>query len=362
LALVFAALVEIKQSALGLLLPFAATLLLLGLWAPNVARLRWAGLVAISAAPALALYAAYRWYVLTHFAVGELKMLPFAAWHLDLLPQILAGIAFAIYEKATYFIAIGAALVGCVLEARRRPWQRAAVVLALGAGLFAGFNAFLLFTYVAHFPTIWAVHAHSYFRYMSQLSLAVMLGLVLWLGPAVAAWWRRRKPGWRRGLALAPVAVVLIGPLAGAGLLRFDLDAPQPFLWVIGHRAAALLHDGDRVAIVAQGDGDDAVGSMLRGVMLFTAPRRSGLDFRTELSATPAALEDARRAGFDHALVTCARDGLATLPPGDAGLLAYRDGAWSVEAAWPVPASLAHERFSAMLPRRAFCLEGKPAR
>ena len=45
LGLVLAALVEIKQSALGLLLPFAGTLLVLGLLAPGVARRRWVGWV-----------------------------------------------------------------------------------------------------------------------------------------------------------------------------------------------------------------------------------------------------------------------------------------------------------------------------
>ncbi len=356
LALVLCALVEIKQSALGLLLPFALTLLVLGLFAPGVRRGRWVALVAGSVAPSLALYVLYRWYVLGHFAVGELKMLPFAAWHLDLLPKILGGIAFAMFQKAAYFLAVLAMLAGCVIEARRRPWRRAAVILGLGAGLFVGFNAFLLFTYVAHFPVIWAVHAHSYFRYMSQLSLVVMLGLAVWLGPVASAWWARRSAGWRRGLGVACVGAVVTGPLVGAGLLRFDLDAPQPFLWDIGHRAAGLLHDGDRVALVVPGDGDDAVGSYLRGVLLFTEPRRFGLDFRSELAASDAALEDAKRAGFAHALVTCAGAGLAGLPAGEAGLLSLHDGVWSVDAAWHLPSTLTRQHFSAMLPRKSFCL------
>lgn len=359
LALVLAALVEIKQSALGLLLPFALTLLVLGLVAPGIGRLRWAAGVAAATAPALGLYALYRWYVLAHFASGELKMLPVAAWHWALLPQILGGIAFAIFQKATYFAAVAACLVAAWWEARRRPWQRPAVVLALAAGLILGFNAFLLFTYVAHFPAVWAVRAHSYFRYMSQLSLAVVLGLTLWLRPGLASWvagWPRRRRLLASGGAIG-LAVCL--PIGGVAMLRFDLAPPQPFLWSIGHETAARLQDGDRLAMLLPGDGDDAVGSLLRGVLLFTAPRRPHLDFRMALEATPPALAAALAAGFPNALVTCAKHGLAGIPPGQAGLLRYSDGAWHVRAVWPIPTAMARQHFSAMLPRTPFCLDGK---
>ncbi len=353
LALVLAAMVEIKQSALGLLLPFSATLLALGLAAPGINRRLWTAAVGLASAPALALYLLWRWYVLRHFAVGELKMLPIAEWHLDLLPQIMAGIAWAIFQKATYFIAVGALLYAAWREARRRPWQHAAIVLALGAGLVVGFNAFLLFTYVAHFPAVWAINAHSYFRYMSQLSLAIMLGLATWLRPAAASWLARWPAAWRKRAASGAVALVVLLPLAGARLLRFDLDAPQPLLWDFAHRTAALVPDGARLALVVPRDGDDAVGSLLRGVLLFTPPRRPHMDFRSELAATPAALEDARQAGFTWALVTCAPDGLAGLPAGEGGVLALRAGGWERVAVWTLPGGMG--RFSAMLPHGPFC-------
>ncbi len=355
LALVLAAMVEIKQSALGLLLPFAATLLVVGLAAPGLDRRRWAAAVGVATAPALALYLLWRWYVLGHFAVGELKMLPLGQWHLALLPRIVAGIAWAIFQKATYFIAVGALLYAAWREARLRPWRHAAIVLALGAGLVAGFNAFLLFTYVAHFPAVWAVNAHSYFRYMSQLSLVIMLGLATWLRPAAAVWLARWPGVWRRRAASALIVVTVLLPFAGTRLLRFDLDAPQPLLWDLAHRTAALVPDGTRLALVMPGDGDDAVGSLLRGVLLFTPPRRPHMDFRTELAATPAALEDARQAGFIRALVTCAPAGLAGLPAGVSGLLAFEAGAWHPIAMWPLPVGLGRVRFSAMLPHGVFC-------
>ena len=355
LALTLAAMVEIKQSALGLLLPFAATLLAAGLLAPGIARKQWIAATTLAITPAIALYLLWRWYVLGHFAAGELKMLPIAAWHVALLPRIIAGIAWAIFQKATYFIAIAAMLAAALLEARRRPWQQPAIILALATGLVAGFNAFLLFTYVAHFPAVWAINAHSYFRYMSQLSLVIMLGLVVWLRPAAAAWLARQPVSRRRPAAALIIALAALLPLAGARLLRFDTDAPQPLLWSIAQRTAALLPDGTRLALLLPNDGDDAIGSLLRGVLLFTPPRRPHMDFRTEPDATPAALARVQSAGFTHALVSCAPDGLAGLPPGNGGLLAYADGAWHVTAAWALPAGLARTRYSAMLPHGALC-------
>jgi hypothetical protein len=190
---------------------------------------------------------------------------------------------------------------------------------------------------------------------MSQLSLVVMLGLATWLRAPAAAWIARQSSLWHRRAATAAIATVLLLPLAGYRLLRFDLDAPQPFLWDIAQRSTAYLHNGDHLALIAPGDGDDAVGSLLRGVLLFTPPRRQIADFRTELVGTPAALDDALKAGFTRALVTCAPLSLAGLTPGNAGLLAYADGAWHVQASWPLPAKLAHTHFSAMLPREPFC-------
>ncbi len=355
LACVLAALVEIKQSALGLLLPYAATLLALGLAAPGMARRRWALSVAAAVAPALALYLLWRWYVLGHFAVGELKMLPLAEWHLALLPQILAGIAWAAFQKATYFAAVALLPWAALREARRRPWQHAAIVLALATGLVAGFAGFLLFTYVAHFPAFWAVNAHSFFRYMSQLSLVVMLGLAVWLRPAACGWLARRSAAWRGRAAAACVCLAVVLPLAGLRLLRFDRDVPQPLLWTMARAAAPLLPEGARVALLLPGDDDDAVGSLLRGVLLFTAPRHARLEFRTEPAATPAALEEARAAGFPDALVTCAPDGLAGIPPGQGGLLRYAGGRWAALTTWTLPAGLNGQRFSAMLPHTPLC-------
>ena len=65
-------------------------------------------------------------------------------------------------------------------------------------------------------------------------------------------------------------------------MLRFDLDPPQPLLWDLGHQVARRVRPGDRLALLVPGDVNDSVGSMLRGVILFTPPRRPELDIATK--------------------------------------------------------------------------------
>ena len=359
LALTLMALVEIKQSSLGLLLPLAACLLGLGLTCPGIRRLRWCGLVAGAVVPSLVLYVVWRWYVDRHFAVGELKILPASDWHWALLPGILRAIAGAALQKPAYFLALLALLALVAGQARRDPWTRPTLVLVLAVGLVLGFTGFLLATYVAHFPAGWALHAHSFFRYMSQLSLVTMLCFTHLLRGPASAWLTRRTRQNRRRMAAGAIGAVMSLPLLLAPLLRFDLDLPQPVLWTMAHRAAAYLHDGETLALVVPGDNDDAVASMLRGTLLFTPPRRS-LTFRTELTAGPVSLIDAAQAGASHALVTCSGDGLGGLPARVAGLL-VRDGAgWHVQASWPYPPGLSTAHFSAMMPHAPFCGTDQP--
>ncbi len=352
LALVLVALVNIKQSSPGLLLPLGACLLGLGLACPDIARLRWCALVTASLAPALIVYLAWRWFVLRHFEMGELEMLPVADWHLAYLPRILGSVLHAMAGHVL-FLGLAAVLALAVREQRQRPWQRGTVVLALAGGLVLLFPLFLLFTYVTHFPLSWAVHAHSYVRYMSQLSLVAILALLPVVRQPAVGWLAQRSRTFKRRLATAAIGGVLLLPFAAASALRFDLAMPQPLIWAFAHRAEPYLASGQTLALVMPGDLDDAVGSMLRGVLLFTPPRQR-LSFRTELTADDAALDDAASAGATRALVTCSGAGLGGLPPGTAGLLARDGGHWHPVAVWPYDRPLTIH-FSAMMPHAPFC-------
>lgn len=354
LAWVLAALVNIKQSGIGLLAPIGATLLLLVLLHPRVPRRRGVGVVAVALVPGVALYLIWRVFAVHSFVAGELEPLPFREWNFPLLPQILLSMLHAIVQKATLFVCLGVVLAGGVWALCRAQWQRDGVLLMLAAGVTLLFNAFLVFTYIAHFPPAMAVQAHSYFRYVTQLSLLGMLGLVVMLRPTVAQWVARL--GDRVWYArTAAIGLIVVLPLLLVPALRFDLEAPQPEVWQLGHQVAARIAPDARLAIVVPGDTDDAVGSMLRGVLLFTPPARPKLDLRTETTADPATLAALATAGYRLALVSCTPSGLADVPAHVAALLQYGTDGWRPLASWPYPAALRQQRFTALLGQAPLC-------
>jgi hypothetical protein len=360
LALVLAALVNIKQSGIGLLLPIGVTLLALVLTHPRIRRSRGVAIVAATLVPGLGLYLLWRVFVITSgFVGGELEPLPFAAWNFPLLPQIFASIARAIFQKATFFLCLAVVVIAWVPAFRRDPWSRESLVLGMIAGVTVLFNGFLVFTYIAHFPPVMAAQAHSYFRYSTPVSLLVMLGLTVVFRPAVARWLGRQgRLAGRAGVAA--IVMILVLPVALVRPLRFDLEPPQPELWQLGHQAARDVAPGGRLAVLVPGDTDDSVGSMLRGVLMFTPPRRPGLDLRTETKADAATLDALAAAGYRLALVSCTPSGLDGVPAHVAAMLRYGDGGWRVLDAWSYPDRLQHGHFAALLARGPICATGSP--
>ena len=166
------------------------------------------------------------------------------------------------------------------------------------AGVVILFNGFLLFTYVAHFPAAWAVGRAFLLPLQHRRSRSWSCLALRWhCGPGSRHWFaanaRLAARYWPGGRGADPRCY----PLAGAPLLRFDRDTPQPELRELGHRGRAHLQPGDRLALLLPGDTEDSVGSLLRGVLLFTPPRRPGLDIHIETSVSPATLASAAAAG-----------------------------------------------------------------
>lgn len=355
LALVLAAMVNIKQSGIGLLLPIGVSLLALVVAHPRIPRGRGIAIVLAALAPGVGLYLLWRVFVMASgFVAGELEPLPVAAWNFPLLPEIFASIGRAIFEKATFFLCLLVVLAAWGPALRRDRWSRESLTLGMIVGVTVLFNGFLVFTYIAHFPPVMAVQAHSYFRYSTQLSLLVMLGLVVAFRPAVAAFLARQgRLGARVGIAA--IVVILMLPVVLVRPLRFDLDAPQPTLWALGHRVARALAPGDRLALLVPGDTDDSVGSMLRGVLMFTSPARPGLDVVTETKADAATLAASATAGYHLALVTCTPTSIDGVPPHVAALLHYAEGDWHVVDSWPYPPTLRRQHFAALLARGPLC-------
>jgi hypothetical protein len=327
---------------------------------PALTMKRAARSIALALGPSLALYLLWRVFALSSgFAEGELKPLPMAEWNVLLLPRILLAIFVAMFRKATFFLCVAALLVLTVRVLRQRPSSREGRLLGMICGVVVLFNGFLLFTYVAHFPPAWALGAHSFFRYNTQVSLLLMLGFVVSLRPLLAHWLTTRPAVARKGASAAVTAALLL-PIAAAPLLRFDRDPPQPELRRLGNAAASYLRPGDRVALLLPGDTDDSVGSYLRGVLLFTEPRRPTLDFRIDTHITPMTLGTVAAAGFRIALVTCAPPGFTGVPPGDAALLRDASDGWQIVQTWTWSKQLRQEQFAGMLARRPLCAGPRP--
>jgi hypothetical protein len=359
LALVLAAAVNIKQSGMGLVAPVGLIMLVQALAHPRTPRRRSVAVVVATFVPAVVLYLVWRGYVLENFAVGELKLLPLSAWNIGLLPQIFLGMLKAMVEPLTYFIFIAVLLVLAIRQLRRDAWSKEGLVLGLCAGMIVLFNGFLVFTYVAHFPPSWAVRAHSYFRYESQLSLMVMLGLVVALRPVVVDRILRLGSTARARLAAGAMALVVALPIALVGLLRFDLATPMPQVWALGHHVARHIRPGGKLALLLPGDIDDSVGSMLRGVIMFTPPRRPDLDLRIETKADSATLDEVAAAGYPLALISCTPAGLSGVPPHVAALMEHRADGWRLVDAWRYPPDIATRHFTS-LARGPLC--GNPQR
>ena len=111
LALVLAALVNTKQSGIGLLVPIGVTMLVLARADPAITARRALPAIAATLAPSMALYLLWRAFVLNSgFAAGELKPLAFADWNIALLPQIVVALLVAMFRKATFFLFVAALL------------------------------------------------------------------------------------------------------------------------------------------------------------------------------------------------------------------------------------------------------------
>jgi hypothetical protein len=345
------ALVGIKQVGIVLAFGLMLGMLILAVADRRIARGRAFLAIAVAALPALALYGVWRWYVLTHFVSGELKLLPESAWQFDILPITIAHIFSSIAEIPVYFTMI-AIVIGLGIGVTLRQGLRDATrLLLLTAMLFVVYNAFLILVYVIHMGPVAGEAAHSYFRYMTHLSLLAILSLA-----ATARDWVLARPPaatparWQRWVPAGVVILALIVPFAFVKRLRFDAQMPQPLIWGLARDVAGVVRDGDRLAVLLPGD-NGSTSLMLRAALALTPPRRD-LDIY-DASAVPGGIEAglaaAAQRGYATALLTCAA------PDNAAQLLAYDGTRWQVKKSWPYPPVGTKERWTTVLAAAPLC-------
>jgi hypothetical protein len=347
-ALILVALVGIKQVGIVLACGIGLGAVILALADQRIDRRAAVTGLALAAVPALALYGLWRGYVMTHFVAGELKLLPPAQWQFEILPGTIANIIEAIWEKPIYFGAMLAVIALAIVLCRREGLTQRTRLLLLTIVLFAVYNAFLLLIYVIHMGVVAGEAAHSYFRYMTHLSLLMTLALTV----TVRAWWLERPAGrvsaaWRLVPPLV-VALILVAPVGFMKRLRFDLQMPQPLLWELARNIAGSVKDGDRIALLMPGDnGSDSL--MLRAALELVPPRRRNLEIFDVSSG--GGLDAAAARGYDRAIVSCVEGAAAP----EAALMVRDDDAWRIETVWPHAPVRSKERWTGVLSAAPLC-------
>jgi hypothetical protein len=351
LALVLAAMIDVKQSGIGLVAALVGAAAVT-LWAertvPRMSALRLAATVPL---PAFALYILWRYYA-ARAGVAEITPLPFSSWNWDGIDAGIASAGEVVLDKPTYFGCVAAALALLPLLLSRQGWTPTTRLLTFFAALFAFYNAFLLLIYLAVFPPAMSDAAHSFFRYNTHLSPVLVLALASAVRDLLPLSWRER--GRSVHAAAAIVALAMLTPIAFVKRLRFDLDMPQPLVWGLAKQLVPYLHDGDRLALLLPGD-NDSVATMLAGVLADTPPRRRGIVLLRRSSADPATLDEAARRGYPLALISCTPKDWGGVPPGQAVLLRHRQGDWRLVAAWPYPKDDTRQRWQHILAWRPLC-------
>jgi hypothetical protein len=354
LALTLAALVNIKQDSVAITAGVVITAGVLAAASP--AGRRWRSLMAVTlaAAPAVALYLAWRWYVIAHFAVGELKPLPFGQWQFANIPLILRSMAGVMVEKPYFFGLAALAVAGLLWRVRRRRLDRTSRVAALFVGVALLYNGALFGAYIAHFPGEIGSDAHSYYRYNTHLGLLLVLALVL-LGRDMVAERAARWTGGTRRLVLPVLAgALLLCPVVFLRHLRFDLEEPQQRAWQLAGLASRALAQDHRLALLLPGD-NGSLAAMLEGLIRFTPPRHLDADLGVLSTLAPDTLDHLATQGYRRALLSC-----LPAPPGDtvpaqAALLARGPTGWDAIALSPFPPPHSY-RWSHVIAEAPLCL------
>jgi len=363
LVLVLLAGAAIKQVSIFLMGSVVLGAFLLGAFDRRIGPARAFSSLSIAFLPAVLLVGVWRFYVATHFGPGdELRFLPMDQWSLANLPAILSNTAFRIWQRLPFFVLLYGVSLSAIPVVLRRGLTPAARLFLLMLGVTLLYTAFLIFTYVAHFPGEIGASAHSFFRYNTHLGLLATLAIVVF---ARESWIRRGAPELGRGWSAVAVAAIVLAvavPVASAGWTRSDRRQPQPRIWDLAAWTAPYLNDNSRIALMLPGD-NRSVALMLRVAIAISPPYHTLADFTDTPRDDLATLQKARQDGSDFALISCVSKELAVSPQGQAlklhagqpALLAADGEDWKMIATEPFLAATAPETWTTELSPGPFC-------
>jgi hypothetical protein len=294
-------------------------------------------LVPAAVLPPLLMYVLWRYHVAVSVGGGEAGLLPYDRWVIRQIPQILARMALVASKKGLYFgpmlIAVGLgfrALWRC-----RSELDRLALVVAVP---FLGYNAFLLFAYVANMGEFDALRAASFWRYNMHLAL---LGAAFFAYLAGILWRRfRGDQALPRAVGVFVLVLVIALPVGLAPKLRFDREPPKPHFRAVAEALVGAVPREARLLVF------DAAGSGESGVITFYHLRRS--DRRVGFVSAFAGFDANRTRKLfaddppDFVLIHSGANLVAAatgldLREGESTLLGRTAGGWTVVNRWPYP-------------------------
>jgi hypothetical protein len=352
MGLALTVLVALKQATLVLFILVTGAVAVAALRDPAVGWRRLIRLLPGMMILPLVVYAVWRFHVATQLGqFAEFTLRPLAEWSLSLVPDILTAMLTVLVKKGLY---LGLMMIACWFGLRalwrcRTPFDRLALIVG---ALFAGYNGFLFFTYIAAFGANDALRAASLWRYNMHLGAAGVI--FAWFGLSLL-WVRwdmgRRLGGSMRYMPALAIVLTLAAPFIFAGKLRFDREPDKPFYRTVAKEMSSLDFGGRSFGIL------DPLGSGESWVITL---------FQLGDRVTPvgylAAFDDTREASFRlflerqgpdfilvHSVTPALNAALAPMLEGDVKLRAGRpsyllrrsdtERTWSVVQTWTRPDS-----------------------
>ncbi len=300
----------------------------------------------VMAAPGVAVYLIWRYYVAANMPGGEFSLMPFERWLIAEAGQILGRMALIASKKGAYFVM----MAGIVLVAIAGLWRFSNGFVRFGVmtgAVFLGYNLFLWAMYVAAFGTYEGLRAASFWRYNTQLGL---------LGATCAAFglavlWRRHgvpfletRPMAKKLLAAVTVSAVVIAPVVLAKSLRFDLRPQKDHMRLVGRDLAESLPEGSRLAVVDR-RGNGFAGMVIRyelnqgagaGRDIKVSVNVSLFNFKGIKNLTGFLQKEGVTYAWVHEPLAEERKAFAIELPGkSSNLLRLEKGKWALVRSWP---------------------------
>jgi hypothetical protein len=351
--LVAAMLVSLKQSNPALLALLTGGLIAVALRHPALRKPTLLPLLARMVAPALVFIVVWRFYVrsyLHNMPNSEQAFRPLADWNFGLLPNTLISIGDLIADWPVFHGLMWSVSVAGLLFIFQLPRRvsEARILAIVGAGLWIGYNGFMLFIYLAVMSENDATIAADYWRYMPHAVLPALYALTIAL--AVAFWPVRfdlRHPA--AALAAAALALAVLP-------LRADINDPagrdwQTFIRETATEMQAMIPTGAHVLIVPASPSSPyavALRYHLWGLGGPAHPVKPVIVW--DEKDFPDITRRAQRREADYLVVQDAESSMDTatdvlgLPRlnGELVLFGWQGNRWIALKSWPVPTRLVH--------------------